>query len=159
MLGRQQYHLHCQDSKLPGFTPVELFTTAESNDKLRELPCQRCYSMKKYDVALKVSVSPEDYPKSIAHLKNKKAIVILVVDLTDFPGSVWPGILNQLGKDKRIILVGNKIDLLPADSKYYLKRIEKSMVNTFKKKCDKYINEERSFGLDKAWSESVSERL
>ena len=136
-------HLHCQDSKLPGFTPVELFTTAEANDKLRELPCQRCYIMKKYDVALKVSVSPEDYPKSIAHLKNKKAIIILVVDLTDFPGSVWPGILNQLGKNKRIILVGNKIDLLPADSKYYLKRIEKSMVNTFKKKCEKYINEER----------------
>ena len=104
--------------------------------------------MKKYDVALKVSVSPEDYPKSIAHLKNKKAIVILVVDLTDFPGSVWPGILNQLGKDKRIILVGNKIDLLPADSKYYLKRIEKSMVNTFRKKCEKYINEERDLSDD-----------
>ena len=127
--------LHCQDSKFPGFLPVELFSNAESESELRELWCQRCYIMKKYDIALKVSVSPEDYPKTISHLKHKKAIIILVVDLTDFPGSVWPDILNEIGPNKRILLVGNKIDLLPADSKGYLKTIETAMVQTFKEKC------------------------
>ena len=134
-------HLHCQDSKMPGFLPFELFSTAESQAELRELWCQRCYIMKKYDVALKLSVSPEDYPKTIEHLKSKKAIIILVVDLTDFPGSVWPDIINQLGPNKRILLVGNKVDLLPADSKDYLKRVEQSMLQTFKEKCARYFRE------------------
>ena len=134
-------HLHCQDSKMPGFVPVELFTNANSDDELRELQCQRCYIMKKYDVALKVSVSPEDYPKTIQHLRNKKAIIILVVDLVDFPGSVWPDIINLLGPDKRILLVGNKVDLLPADSKHYLRRIENSMQQTFMEKCARHHQE------------------
>jgi len=131
--------LHCQDSKFPGFLPVELFSNAQTESELRELWCQRCYIMKKYDIALKVSVSPQDYPKTISHLKNKKAIIVLVVDLTDFPGSVWPDIINELGPNKRIILVGNKIDLLPADSKRYLKTIENAMVQTFKDKCAMYF--------------------
>ena len=134
-------HLQCHDSKFPGFLPVEIFASVKSDNALRELRCQRCYIMKKYDVALKVTVSPEDYPKTIAHLKEKRAIIILIVDLTDFPGSVWPDILNELGPNKRIILVGNKIDLLPADSNIYLKRIEHSMVKTFKEKCLKYHSE------------------
>ena len=134
-------HLQCHDSKFPGFLPVELFASAKSDNDLRELRCQRCYIMKKYDVALKVTVSPEDYPKTITHLKEKRAIIILIVDLTDFPGSVWPDILTELGPNKRILLVGNKIDLLPADSNQYLKRIEQSMVKTFKEKCSKYCEE------------------
>ena len=44
--------------------------------------------------------------------QDKKALVILVVDLTDFPGSVWPNILDLLGKNKKIILVGNKVRFL-----------------------------------------------
>ena len=131
-------HLQCCDSKFPGFLPVELFASAKSDNVLRELRCQRCYIMKKYDVALKVTVSPDDYPKTIAHLKEKRAIIVLIVDLTDFPGSVWPDILNELGPNKKILLVGNKIDLLPADSNLYLKRIEQSMVKAFKEKCLEY---------------------
>ena len=69
--------------------------------------------MAKYDVALKVSVSPEDYPKTLAHIYDRKAIVLLVVDLLDFPGSVWPGIIDLLGVDKHIVIIGNKADLLP----------------------------------------------
>jgi hypothetical protein len=44
--------------------------------------------MTKYNIALKMTVSPEDYPKTIAHLKETPAVVVLIVDLLDFPGSV-----------------------------------------------------------------------
>ena len=37
--------------------------------------------------------------------------------------------------NKRVILVGNKVDLLPQDSIGYLKRIRESMIKTFTKKC------------------------
>jgi ribosome biogenesis GTPase A len=60
---------------------------------------------------------------------------LLVVDLLDFPGSVWPNILDLLGKKKRIILVGNKVDLLMPDHGRYIKHITTLMQQEFLKKC------------------------
>ena len=56
-------------------------------------------------------MSPDDYPKTLEHLRDKDALILLVVDLLDFPGSVWPNILDLLGKKKKIILIGNKVAL------------------------------------------------
>lgn len=39
----------------------------------------------------------------------------------------------------RIILVGNKVDMLPQDSPNYLKRIEASMKKTFLEKCSREL--------------------
>ena len=127
-------HLHCQDSKLPGFVSCEIFNGKKIKE-LRKIQCQRCVVMKEYNVALKMNINPEDYPKAISHLKDKKAIVVLIVDLTDFPGSVWPNILDLIGSDKRVILVGNKVDLIPQDSHGHLKKIRESMIKTFTSKC------------------------
>jgi len=127
--------LHCNDPKLPGFVPTEIFK-GKSEEQLRHVICQRCYVMREYNVALKMSVSPKDYPKTIQHLHTKRAIILLVVDLLDFPGSVWPNIVDLLGTNKRIILVGNKADLLPQDSPDYLKRIETSLKKNFLDKCN-----------------------
>ena len=52
------------------------------------LQCQRCYIMSEYNIALKMTVSPEDYPKTIQHLRETPAVIVLIVDLLDFPGSV-----------------------------------------------------------------------
>ena len=46
-----------------------------------EVECQRCYVMERHDVALKVNVSPEDYPKTLEHLYGEKAVVLLVVEV------------------------------------------------------------------------------
>ena len=114
--------LHCREERIPGFVPSQILQglTAE---ELRVQPCQRCYIIQEYNVALRVNVSPEDYPKAIEHIKDKEALVLLVVDLLDFPGSVWPGILSLLGTNKRIIIVGNKLDLIVPDGQKYVRRI------------------------------------
>ena len=138
--------LHCQDSKLPGFLPLDFFRKiSHSYQKLRQTQCQRCILMKEYNIALKMNVTPEDYPKTISHLKNQKAIIVLIVDLTDFPGSLWPGILDLIGSEKRVILVGNKVDLLPQDTFPYLENIEKAMVKGFLKKCKQDLNRKPTF--------------
>lgn len=129
-------HLHCQDAKMPGFTPVEAFA-GKGPDELRLMVCQRCYIMEKYNVALKVNVSPGHYESTIAHIASKRAIVLLVVDLLDYPGSVWPGIVDLLGVNKKIILVGNKVDMLPQDSENYLVRVERVMKMAFMEKCSR----------------------
>lgn len=56
-----------------------------------------------------------------------------MVDLTDFPCSIWPQIVEIIGPTRPVFIVGNKVDLLPQDSKHYLKHIkmclEKSLIN------------------------------
>jgi len=126
--------LHCREERIPGFVPSQILQglTAE---ELRVQPCQRCYIIQEYNVALRVNVSPEDYPKAIEHIKDKEALVLLVVDLLDFPGSVWPGILSLLGTNKRVIIVGNKLDLIVPDGPKYAKRITNIIRRDFMHKC------------------------
>ena len=62
--------------------------------------------------------------------------MLLVVDLLDFPGSVWPGILQLLGTRKKIIVVGNKLDLIVPDSRIYQKRITNIIRREFMRKMD-----------------------
>ena len=126
--------LHCLDEKIPGFVPSQILAGRGQGD-LRSILCQRCYIIKEYKVALKVNVSPEDYPRAIEHIKDKQALVLLVVDLLDFPGSVWPGILDLLGTNKKVILVGNKFDMIVPDSAKYYKKITNIMRSEFLSKC------------------------
>jgi hypothetical protein len=86
-----------QDPAIPGYLPSELFKQ-QDEESLRAIVCQRCHLMRFYDIALNVIVSPGDYPKLMAHLKEKVALIILMVDLLDFPCSIWPGIMNIVGK-------------------------------------------------------------
>lgn len=98
-----------------------------SQRQLHSEQCQRCEFLKHFNVALNVNVSPDEYPKLIAEIQNKKALVIIMVDLLDFPCSIWPGIINLIGQKQKIYIVGNKVDLLPKDDNLYLERILDSL--------------------------------
>ncbi|XP_043280140.1 nitric oxide-associated protein 1 [Venturia canescens] len=119
--------LHCQDSALPGYLPSELFINQE-NSILRNSHCQRCHFMKYYKTTLDVTVAPNDYANVIGQIKFKKAAIILMVDLTDFPCSIWPGIKDIIEKQTHIFLVGNKVDLLPNDGPKFLENVKESLV-------------------------------
>jgi len=86
-----------QDPAVPGYLPSELFKQQDIVS-LRAVICQRCHFLRFYDTALNVIVSPDDYPKLMAHLKEKVALIVLMIDLLDFPCSIWPGITNIIGK-------------------------------------------------------------
>lgn len=38
-----------------------------------------------------------------------KSLVLLMVDLLDFPCSIWPGIVDVIDKDRPIFIVANKV--------------------------------------------------
>lgn len=121
--------LHCQDPAIPGYLPKELFGDV-SDTELRAVTCQRCHFLKHYNTALTVSVDPEEYPKLLSTIKNKKALVILMVDMTDFPCSIWPGIMDIIGSNRPVFVVGNKIDLLQGDSRGWLERAKNSLAKS-----------------------------
>ncbi|KAI6183666.1 Nitric oxide-associated protein 1 [Aphelenchoides bicaudatus] len=121
--------LHCHDSALPGFVPVELLERTiqihrrNKRGQLNEL-CRRCYMLKKHDFLLNINVSPVDYAALMGHLKlMQEALVLLIVDMTDIRGSIHKQLPDIIGDKKPMIVIGNKVDLLPPDAKMgYLKR-------------------------------------
>ena len=49
---------------------------------------------------------------------------MLIIDLTDFPCSIWPNFVDVIGLHKPLVIVGNKVDLLPRDSPDYLRNVK-----------------------------------
>ena len=80
-----------------------------SNNKLRETTCQRCSLMNEHNIALNVSVQPEEYRKIVAKIKDERALCLLVVDIMDPENSIFPGLLDLIGKDRPLYIVGNKV--------------------------------------------------
>lgn len=122
--------LHCKDTSIPGYIPSEIYKnhTKIGGTTLKAIICQRCYFLKNHNLALQVQVSPEEYPQILKTIRNRdKALIILIVDLLDFPCSIWPGAADLLGSGRPIILVGNKVDLLPQDGKGFLERVSQNL--------------------------------
>ena len=135
--------LHCKDTAIPGYIPSEIFKNYSRHHEggLKSIICQRCYFMRNYNLALQVRVAPEDYPKVLTTVRDRqKALVILVVDMLDYPCSIWPGVADLLGRKRPIFVVGNKMDLLPRDDKGFLERIKATLKNNLRESGFATIN-------------------
>lgn len=68
--------------------------------------------------------------KLMGHLKMiQEALILLIVDMTDIRGSIYKQLPDIIGDNKPMIVIGNKIDLLPPDAKPgYLKRFKNILV-------------------------------
>ena len=86
--------------------------------------CQRCFQLRHYSSALSVAVPESKYLRSLQILKNKGILILLMVDVTDFPGSLFPNLssLIRLGNP-----VANKVDLLPSGFEVDKRRLEKHL--------------------------------
>ncbi|XP_053682391.1 nitric oxide-associated protein 1 [Sabethes cyaneus] len=121
--------LQCAEPSIPGYLPSQLFKKL-NKQQLAVTICQRCHFLKTYNTAINVTVSPEDYVEMIARIKDRKALVLLMVDLLDFPCSIWPGLSDILGCSRSVIVVGNKVDLLPKDCPGYLENIRHNLTKS-----------------------------
>ncbi|XP_053319687.1 nitric oxide-associated protein 1 [Spea bombifrons] len=120
--------MHCVDPSIPGYLPSEKFTAVLQQSE-EEVICQRCFFLIHHQKALNVSVSKEEYRNIVSNIRAKKGLVIFMVDILDLPNSVFPELLDDVGENKKILVLGNKIDLLPGDSPGYLKRIKGQLMN------------------------------
>lgn len=74
--------------------------------------CQRCFRLKHYNEVQDVHLTDDDFLKILNELGKKEALIVKIVDIFDFNGSWLPGLHRFVGK-KPVLLVGNKVDLLP----------------------------------------------
>ena len=89
----------------------------------KKVLCKRCHQLQNYGaVEQKLrpgwtdepTLSQEQFRKLLLPLRQKKCVILALVDLFDFSGSVLPE-LDQIAGDNPVILAANKADLLPSE--------------------------------------------
>ncbi|MDQ0269531.1 ribosome biogenesis GTPase YqeH [Cytobacillus purgationiresistens] len=96
--------------------PEEIGFAPHSALEKEEVICQRCFRLKHYNEVQDVSLTDDDFLKILNGIGNKDALIVKIVDIFDFNGSWLPGLHRFVGKNK-VLLVGNKVDLLPKSVK------------------------------------------
>ncbi|WP_442603653.1 ribosome biogenesis GTPase YqeH [Paenibacillus sp. KN14-4R] len=102
--------LQLEDPSKLGFVPPEAF--------LKEpVICQRCYRIKHYNEASSIALDQDDFLKILGGIGKTNSLVVNIVDIFDFEGSMIAGLQRFVGNNP-VILVVNKIDLLPKVTNY-----------------------------------------
>jgi 30S ribosome assembly GTPase len=81
------------------------------------LICQRCFRIKNYNEMSSITLNQDDFLKMLGSIAAKKALVVHIVDVFDFEGSLIAGLQRFIGNNP-VLLVVNKIDLLPKVSNW-----------------------------------------
>ncbi|MBY0123867.1 ribosome biogenesis GTPase YqeH [Bacillus sp. S/N-304-OC-R1] len=97
--------------------PASLGYAPESALQKEAIICQRCFRLKHYNEVQDVSLTDDDFLKILNGLGKSDSLIVKIVDIFDFNGSWLPGLHRFVGKNK-ILLVGNKVDLLPKSVKH-----------------------------------------
>lgn len=115
--------LQSEDRTLPGYVPVSSFV--EHGD---DVYCERCYKIKhhNYDyskVTYELTKDPNklkelenEYYKKLSAIKNKKALILLMIDILDIYSGFIKDLDKYIGNNPVVILV-NKTDVLPKSLK------------------------------------------
>lgn len=92
-----------------GYTPN---SALEKGKESGEIYCQRCFRLRHYNEIMPVSLTDDDFLTLLNQIRDANALIVYLVDVFDFNGSLIPGLHRFVG-DNPIMLVGNKADLLP----------------------------------------------
>ena len=130
------------DPQLQGFLPEAKLTELhqlnseciDQDSTANPIICQRCFSLKQYNTALNISLSSDDYLRYLGHLKDKRALILLMIDVSDFPGSVFPDLHTLISPTSQVVIVANKVDLIPSDvSNDFWRHFQKMLIRECKK--------------------------
>ncbi|MBM7544020.1 ribosome biogenesis GTPase YqeH [Weissella beninensis] len=96
-----------------GYTPMSALKKGLETD---EVYCQRCFRLRHYNEIQPVSLTDDDFRRLLGQIADTKALIVYVVDIFDFTGSLIPGLHRFVG-DNPVLLVGNKADVMPKSLK------------------------------------------
>jgi len=98
--------LQSEDEKKQGYVPENVLIEKSG------VICKRCFKIKNYGEYIPIKLSKEDYVKEVKKVIPGAGLVIFVVDIMEFEASMDENIIKLI-KNKPIILVINKIDIVP----------------------------------------------
>lgn len=97
--------LQTDNPEKPGYLP-------EASLQREPVICQRCFRIKHYNEASSVALDQDDFLRLLGSIGSTDSLVVHIVDLYDFEGSLISGLQRFVGNNP-VLLVVNKIDLLP----------------------------------------------
>lgn len=113
----QQYICMGCGIKVQTENPNEMGYAPSSALEKETIICQRCFRLKHYNEVQDVNLTDDDFLKILNEIGRTDALIVMIVDIFDFNGSWLPGLHRFVGNNK-VILVGNKVDLLPKSVKH-----------------------------------------
>uniref|UniRef100_A0A3Q2P029 Nitric oxide associated 1 n=1 Tax=Fundulus heteroclitus TaxID=8078 RepID=A0A3Q2P029_FUNHE len=119
--------LHCSAADVPGYLPSEKFKVLLEAGTLGGATCQRCHLITHHHKAQNLQVTWDQYRQVVRQIRGRKGLVLLVADLLDLPDSIVPDLPDLVGTNKHVVVLGNKLDLLPGDSPNYLQRVKRRL--------------------------------
>lgn len=99
-----------EDPKALGYAP-------KSALEKENIICQRCFKLKHYNEVQDVSLTDDDFLKILNKVGETDSLIVKIVDIFDFNGSWLPGLHRFVGGND-VLLIGNKVDLLPKSVKH-----------------------------------------
>jgi ribosome biogenesis GTPase A len=100
--------------------------------KMRPVTCQRCHALRYQnrlpadtlrvggggaiddpDAPGHAELSPAHFRALLRSLRNRRCVIVCLVDLFDFHGSLVPELSTIVGEGNPLMLVANKVDLIP----------------------------------------------
>ncbi len=101
--------LQSEDKNIPGYIP--------ENQLTKEVPlCMRCFRLRNYHEITKSSLSSDDFLNILQNIALKDALIVYVIDIFDYNGSVISGLTRHLD-NQDILVIANKRDVLPKSVK------------------------------------------
>jgi len=98
--------LQTEHDDQPGFIPKI------SSQKREDVFCQRCFKLRHYNKNEPVSIEDDDFLHMVSTIRETKSLVIHLIDIFDVNGTLLSNLPRIIGSNP-VILVGNKLDLLP----------------------------------------------
>lgn len=78
--------------------------------------CKRCFRLKNYHQIQKTELTKDDFLEILQTIGETDSLVLYIIDIFDFNGSLITGIARHLHTND-IIVIGNKRDILPKSLK------------------------------------------
>ncbi|NXW41754.1 NOA1 protein, partial [Nyctiprogne leucopyga] len=132
--------LQCRDGAAPGFLPAEKYRSLSEGPAgvagLRGAVCQRCWLLAHHGRALRLRLPPEQHRLVVSAALRRPLrhgrgpLLLYLLDLLELPDPLLPQLPQLLGPDvpaAGLLVVGNKVDLLPADSPGHLGRLRQRL--------------------------------
>lgn len=89
---------------------------SEASIKNEDLYCQRCFRLRHYNEIAPTSLTDADFLRLLKEIGQHDALIVNVVDIFDFNGSLIPN-LHKLTGGNDLLMVANKRDVLPKSLK------------------------------------------
>lgn len=97
--------IQTEDPRRSGYVPPEAL-------EREHLVCRRCHRIRHYNEVGKTERTADDFRTVLRELTTQEALVVHIVDIFDLEGSWIPELSRYIG-DNPLLLVANKVDLLP----------------------------------------------